>query len=289
MPKTNAQIQQEYNALPWLSQMGVAADDMIRIAGSAVSGGLADQLDGPDGADRTHEARVRAGIAGDIANVGGMVAGLKGAGAVAKGAVSAARAAPTALSLAKTAGLGTAARYLTGTAGPGLVPAAGRITLATAGKLAGLAGLLGLSIAGRQDATPAAPAKSPQPVQQALKQGREAAPAVTPYERQLAVLDMILKSPNMSMADLRDVTGMLPARPKPPSSGDVAIGQAALRADALYKQQVANALANTDPELGAKALEKAKAADFNRWATLAGRNPLATQQAIMIDPTAGVD
>lgn len=112
----------------------------------AIMGATREQVDRAN-----QEMRAQTGTMGDIADGLGSAAligrGLKLAG----GAVQAARAAPTAVALARSAGPGTAARFLAGRAGPGLVPVAApmsRVAQAkAAGSVIGKVGLVGLPIA----------------------------------------------------------------------------------------------------------------------------------------------
>ena len=279
MPKSNEQIRREYNAKSLPSQLGIAADDLVRIAVGGLSGGMVDQALGGDNVERTREARVRAGITGDVANVGGMALGLKGGGAAIKSTVGAARAAPTAMSLVPKAGLPTALRYLTGTAGPGLVPAASRaVTLKGAGKLAGLAGLLGLSIAGRQDDTPAVAVKPAAPAQAktvATKAPAAAERGPTPFERQLAFVDSMFRGP-LTLREAQAASGMLPAPPKPQTDKDAAFGDTAAISRAIFQNDINNAIekGKTDPAAGQELTAKALEQRFARQAALFGTNPM---------------
>jgi len=304
MPKTNEQIHAEYAALPWYSKLGTAAADIFSIGGNSLTfggtnavaralvrhqTGLPDSVVGPAQDEVMHESRVRAGLAGDAMNVGGMLYGGRGVLAAGKAGLNAVRAAPTVATLARTAGPGTALRYVTGTAGPGLVPVAARAlpSLGTIGKAAGLATLLGLSISGRQDATPAAPVATPQKA--AAPKAQVAAPMeLSPQDRQLAALDTILRSPNKTLSDLTAVTGMLP-RPKQTSTKDALVGQTAQLSQAIFQAQVSDATKLhaegkiTEDEakaMNAKALE----AHFQRQAGIVGLNPLNLVQAQLMNP-----
>lgn len=283
-PKSNAQIQQEYAALPFLNQLGVAGRDLVRVGESGLTGGLLDRAMGPDQVEETRQAAVRAGLAGDVANVAGMVTGLKGAGAVAKGVVGAARALPTALSLVPTAGIGTAARYLTGTAGPGVVPVAAPIAASTLGKGAGVLGLLGLAASQRQDATnatpvaPAAPAVAAAPANAAQAAAALAQPS--PQEQALAAAGALLQGP-VSYRQFAAVANALPniaASTFKQTNKDKAVGIANSIADQTFQNESAAAMAlGTD---AARQTALAKARD-NYLASLrqnSGANPL--QQAL---------
>src|SRR5262245_49886453 len=113
MAKSSAQILADYAKQGVLSQMATAAGDIANIAVSGATGGLFNRgiakLTGASDeqvADFEHAQRVRAGLAGDVANVGGMVLGLKGAG----GVVNSVRSAPVALAAGRSAGLGQGLR-----------------------------------------------------------------------------------------------------------------------------------------------------------------------------------
>lgn len=265
MPKTNAQIQQDFSKMPALKQLGVAALDLASIAGNSLSFGgankLAQAVTGASDeqlADYERAQRVRAGLAGDVVNVAGMVRGGGLALGGAKKAVDVARALPTAVALVPTAGLGTAARYAAGTAGKGLVPAAAKVTKAGAAKAAGVLGLLGLSAAGRQDDTVAsAPATPAQAIKSAMDQGRKSQMReLTPQERTLAALDTILRQP-FSIDDLSTVAGALPGvagAASKVSQKDMLYGKASSVTDELYKANLAAASKLTDQAARDKAI-----------------------------------
>lgn len=80
-------VQAEYDAMPWYSQLGTAADDLVRIGADGISFGGLDTLLGPEAKKLTDEARIRAGWAGTAADVGGMVASpvSRTVGAIGKG------------------------------------------------------------------------------------------------------------------------------------------------------------------------------------------------------------
>lgn len=295
MPKTNDEIRRSYGALPWYKQVGVAAADIANIAGNGVTFGqgnrFADWVLGNKpgtAANLHHEATVRAGLAGDVANVGSMLLGGRGVLAAGQKAVGAVRAAPAAVQLAKTAGPGTAARYMLGTAGPGIVPAAKLAApkLSTIAKGTGIAALLGLSASGRQDATPAQAVEQPKALAKAptiAAVAKDADRTPTPQERQLAFVDSLFRGP-LTMREAQMATGMLPAAGKPRSSKDIVTGDAAALSQAIFQNDIANAekLAESDPE-GARALTaKAMEAEFSRRAGLAGLNPMNLAQASMM-------
>ena len=282
-----------------LGRAARAFGDTINIGVNAATGGLFNRGIGylmgasPDQVDAIN-ARMRAntGVGGDLASGIGQVYGfgkLMGAGRATIGAV---RAAPQAAALVPTAGIGTAARFLTGRAGPGLVPvvAATAPKASTVAKAAGAAGLIGLNLAAGRDGTvtPApAPAAAPErPVEAALAAGRTLPAEITPYERQLAALNAIFKSPNATLSDLQSATGMLPARPKPPTAKDNVLSETAALSQAIFQNDIKNAeeLAKTDPE-GARALTaKAMEAEFQRRAGLVGLNPMNIAQAQLMAP-----
>lgn len=273
-----------------------AFGDTINVGVNAATGGLLNRGIGylmgatPDQV-ATVNARTRAntGVAGDLASGVGQLYGLGKAWGAGKAAVGAARAAPQAVALIPTAGVGTAARFLTGRAGPGLVPKAAMSApkASTVAKAAGAAGLIGLNLAaGRDDSVTPAPAVAEQPVEAALAAGRSLPAEITPYERQLAALNAIFKSPNATLTDLQSATGMLPARPKPPTAKDNALSESAALSQAIFQNDIKNAeeLARTDPE-GARALTaKAMEAEFQRRAGLVGLNPMNLAQAQLMTP-----
>lgn len=248
MARSNAEIQREYASKGTLAKIGIAADDLVRIAAGGITGGLLDQVLGGNNAELTQEARVRAGLAGDVTNVAGMAAGLKGAGTALKGTVGAVRAAPTAAAVAQSAGPAAALRFLTNTAGPGLVPvAANAVSKGALAKGAGLLGLLGLSIAGRQDpgtpaAAPAVARATPQPAAAAPKP--TAKPVITPQDRAMAAIDTILSQP-FTLREFETATGALPvvasATTKGGTAKDKVFSSAAGIADMLYQAQLAQA------------------------------------------------
>lgn len=258
--KTNAQIQQDFANMPTLQQFGTAAKDTGRIIASGLSGTLANDLVGGDEAVR--EARVRAGIVGDVANVGSMVLGVKGLGAAAKGLSAAARTVPAAIGVARSGAPAAAAKLVLGRAPAALVPAAtAKVTKGGLTKAGGIAALLGLSIAGRQDPTVTTPAATPaQAVKSALDQGRKSQQReLTPQERTLAALDSVLRE-GFTMRDLQTVAGALPgvvgAAPKA-SQKDAIFGRAAGTADALYQANLAAAQQLTDQATRDKAIMEA--------------------------------
>jgi hypothetical protein len=73
-PRDPKVVQAEYDKMPWYSQLGTAADDLVRIGASGISFGGIDRLLGPEQQKLTEEARMRAGWAGTAADVGGAVA-----------------------------------------------------------------------------------------------------------------------------------------------------------------------------------------------------------------------
>jgi len=254
MAKTNAQIMAEYDAKSPLAKLGIAAKDIASIAGNALSFGGANRFaqwmtgaSDQQVADYEREQRVRAGLAGDVANVGGMVYGGKGVLNLARGGINAVRAAPAAVELASTAGPATALRYLTGTAGPGLVPAAAPVSRMALAKGAGILGLLGLSAAGRQEDTPAAAAK-PAPatttaaVNEALTSTPAAAP-VTAQDRALSAINSILSRPH-TLQEFQAATGALPgvaAVSTKQTNRDKVFGAASGIADTLYQAELEQA------------------------------------------------
>lgn len=272
-----------------MSALGRAArafGETINIGVNSATGGLFNRGIGYlMGATPQQVEQMNQGFRRDTGTGGNLAAGvgqIYGAGKVfgaGKAALGAVRAAPTAVALVPTAGIGTAARFLAGRAGPGLVPVAARALpkASTVAKAAAGLGVLGLNMTdGLDSTTPAPAAAAPEkPVEAALAAGRVAEPAVTPYDRQLAALNAILQSPNMTLSDLQSATNMLPKQPKPPTAKETIMGETAKRFDALFKRDMA--AAGDDPVLGAKAME----ADANRWAALAGTNPLTMQQAMM--------
>jgi hypothetical protein len=102
-PRSEQELQKEYDASPWYSQLGQSADDMVRLAASGISFGQLDKWLGPEEAKKTAEARTRAGLAGDVAEIGGSVMSPVTQGVSVLGNV-AARAAPGLLSRMGIAG-----------------------------------------------------------------------------------------------------------------------------------------------------------------------------------------
>lgn len=73
-PRSAEEVNKEFEAMPWYSKLGTAADDLVRIGADGISFGGLDRLLGPEAQKLTDEARIRAGWAGTAADVGGMVA-----------------------------------------------------------------------------------------------------------------------------------------------------------------------------------------------------------------------
>lgn len=73
-PRSEKQVMDEYNNMPWYSKAGTAADDLVRLGASGISFGGLDRLLGPEQAKLTEEARIRAGWAGTGAEIGGSIA-----------------------------------------------------------------------------------------------------------------------------------------------------------------------------------------------------------------------
>lgn len=253
----------------------------------------------------TADMRASVGTAGDIATGLGSVYGagkaLAGAGMIARGAKAAVGTVPTAVSLIPTAGLGTAARYIAGRAGPGIVPVAEALPSLTKGqiaKAAGAAALFGAPIIAGMDNSVSKPAASTtptpeitamvkqftDPVTAALAQGKAAPAAVSPYDQQLAALNTILHSPNMTLGDLKAVTTMLPKQNKPWSPKDVITATTNDQSTAMLNQALQEAAAKADPAEAAAARDKAYQEDFLRKVALLGSNPVNTAQAPMLIP-----
>lgn len=88
-PPQAAQPPQQPAAQPWYSQLGQAADDIVRLGANAATLGLADRLAGWAGGEglqaeqaKSEAAADRAGLAGTVAQIGGT---MLPAGALAKG------------------------------------------------------------------------------------------------------------------------------------------------------------------------------------------------------------
>lgn len=283
-PKSNAQIQQEYQALPFLNQLATAGNDLVRIGASGVTGGLVDRLQGQDQVEATREARVRAGLAGDVVNVGGMALGAKGALTAAKGAISAARALPTAISLVPTAGPVTAARYLTGTAGPGLVPMAAPLTRGAVAKGAALLGALGLSVAGRQDNT----VTPPEPVAAAPKPSASKAAIATAQptvqDQARAAVSAVLSQP-FTLRGLQAATGALPniaGSEFKQTSKDRGIATANAVVDTLYQNELTAAMQNPAGAARDKAVALATQNYLNNLRQNSGADPMKQLTASLI-------
>lgn len=257
MPRTNQEIQQEYAGKGALAKLGIAADDIVRIAASGLTGGLIDDVLGGGNSERTREARVRAGLAGDVANVGGMVAGLKGAG----GLVRAVRSIPR--------------------------PAVA-LTRGAMAKGAGVLGLLGLSVAGRQeDTAPAAVsngrpdntplAKSLQVARDATLNARDWAAnipeAPTPAERATAVADAILSRPH-TLREAQAAVGLLPA-PSKQTAKDRVFATYSSIADSLFAEQLAQASKISDPQKAAEAKSAATREYLRNVGAALGSSPAA--------------
>lgn len=308
MAKSNDEIRREYAARSIPGQIGQAALDIANIGGNALAFGLPNRIaetvmGAPSGAadEVTRQARVRAGLAGDVANVAGMVRGGGLALGGAKNVVSAVRAAPVAATLARTAGLPTAARYLTGTAGAGLVPAAAKAgAKATAGTLAkgaGVLGLLGLSVAGRQEAGDASAVRAP-----AAKSAAAATPKpakreitiadATAQDRAMAFLNNVLSKP-LTLGEYERAAGTLPVvasvGTKQPRIADVAGQRALEQSQILFQNEIdqATKLAETDP-IGARALVAQSLQDqYARESALAGVNNQSEALAQMLRNAGG--
>lgn len=256
MRKSEQQILKEYNSKGALERLGIQLRDNVAILGNGLSFGLANRVaQGVTGAsdealeNYEREQRIRTGLMGDVANVAGMLVGGKGVLSAGRGAIKAARAAPTAARLATTAGPATAARYLTGRAGPGLVPVAAPVSRAAMGKgalgaLGGL-GLVGYSAAGRMDDTPTgAPAAEPAVVTEAVDQAL-AQPAgdtkITAQDRAMDAINAILARPH-TMREFQAATAALPgvaaSTAGKQSDKDKVFGTAMGISEALYQYEL---------------------------------------------------
>lgn len=302
----------------WYGRAARAFGDTVNIGVNTATAGLLNRgigaLMGASGeqVDKMNQGmRQRTGVGGDLAAGLGAVYGL-GKASRAAGAVSGAvRAAPTAVALVPTAGIGTAARFLVGRAGPGLVPAVARATAPKAStvlKAAAGLGIVGGAVANGMSSrvTPAATGVGPQgkytpeqlaardeylanPVESSLAAGRAATAALTPYDRQLAALDTIFKSPNATLTDLQAATAMLPAVPKQGTKKDAAFGQTAELSRAIFEQQIASISAQKDAgeiddAQAQLATKQAMEAEFQRQSGMQGLNPMNIMQAQMMAP-----
>lgn len=285
--KSNEQIRRDYAQQGVVSQLGTAADDMARIAANGITGGLVlDQ-------DAVREARVRAGLAGDIANVGGMLLGAKGVGALAKGA----RVLPAAARVASAGGLRQAVGFLSGKAGPALVPVAAGPSKMALAKAAGALGLLGVSIAGRQDE--AAPAAAPQdkPAERdgIWSEDAAAATASSPQQSALDRLGEIINGPVSHRRLMQAVQGVAQVSPKPIGARDAAgmvAEQQAMAMNNAVQQEIQSKV-----DAGTMSKEDAQKAGMNAfnaylkqramvWGT---NNPLGVAQVPMMPDEAGVN
>lgn len=296
-----------------------AFGDTINIGVNAATGGLFNRgigyLMGASGeqVDQMNQGmRQRTGLGGDVAAGLGTVYGIGKVMPAARAVTGAVRAAPTAAALARTAGPATAARFLTGRAGPGLVPVAAAATRPSAGTVAKAAaglGVVGLGVADRSSSrvTPtASEGKGPQgkytqeqldareafkanPVDASLAVGRASPAALTPYERQLEALNTIFASPNATLSDLQAATAMMPAQPRPRTAKDSAFGQTAELSRQIFESQIASIGAQKDA--GEITEEQARAMtatamneEFQRQAGMQGFNPMNLMQAQMMAP-----
>lgn len=268
--KSNEQIRRDYAQQGVVSQLGTAADDMARIAANGITGGLVlDQ-------DAVREARVRAGLAGDIANVGGMFLGAKGVGALAKGA----RVLPAAARVASAGGLRQAVGFLSGKAGPS------KMALA---KAAGALGLLGVSIASRQDE--AAPAAAPQdkPAERdgVWSEDAAAATASSPQQSALDRLGEIINGPVSHRRLMQAVQGVAQVTPKPLSAKDATGATAEALSTGLLNSELAGISAQkAQGNLGDAEAQKASEAAVNKYLTRRastwGFNPMNTAMVPMM-------
>jgi len=163
----------------------------------------------------------------------------------------------------------------------GLVAAAVPRTFGGAAKLAAGGAALAAPIIAGMDNTVVAKPSAPNAVAAAMAQGKAAAPVITPYDQQLAALNTILRSPNMTMHDLQLVTGMLPKPNKPYSPADVIKGTAADKSTEMLNQALKDAAAKADPEEAAVAAREARQKDFLRLVSILGGNPVNAAQAPM--------
>lgn len=132
----------------------------------------------------------------------------------------------------------------------------------------------------------------PEPVSQALAQGRKAPPPpeIMPVDRQSQMIAAILGS-GLTVNEAATVAGILPANPgtgKPGTAKDAVLGQAAKLSQQLFASQVAQAtdIAKNDP-VGARAIvDKATQEHFARQAGLVGFNPVQLAQAALLDGAA---
>lgn len=90
-PRSAAEVQAEYDAMPWYAQAGTAADDVMRAIANGMTFGFADKIAGAlsgDGTEaeraKTTEAQMRGGSASTAATIGGSLA--TGMGAARNGA-----------------------------------------------------------------------------------------------------------------------------------------------------------------------------------------------------------
>lgn len=254
----------------------------------ALMGANAQQVDAANASMRAN-AGTMGNIATGLGNVFGAGKLMRGAGA----AVGAVKAAPIAMAAraVPTAGPVAAARFLVGKAGPGLVPVVEgglNLTKGQIAKAAGAAALFGAPMIAGMDNSVSTPAKSTpsaaKAVDQAMAQGRAAAPAVTPYDQQLAALSTILHSPNMTLGDLKAVTTMLPKPNKPYSVKDIITGTANDQSQKMLEQSLQAAAAKSDPTEAAAARDKAYQDDFLRKVAILGSNPVNAAQAPMFVP-----
>lgn len=294
-----------------ISRAARAFGDTINVGVNALTGGYFNKGIGAlvgASADQVAQAdkvrRDQLGLTGDIAHGIGNAAligrGLKVAGA----GLSAAKALPTAVTLARTAGPATALRFVTGRAGPGLVPVGGGTALrptlkGTAATLAATAPVAASVIGGMDSTVTPQGSKSAawkddpnhidltNPVNVALMAGRAAPVAITPQERQLSALDTILRSPKATLSDLQAVTAMMPAPARRQTDKDAAFGQTAKLSRAIFDNQIASIGAQKD--LGEITAEQAQAMtakamneEFQRQAGMQGFNPMNLLQAQMM-------
>lgn len=290
--KTPEQIQADYASKGGLAKVGIAADDLVRLAASGLTGGLLDRALGPDAQAATHASAVRAGLAGDVANVAGMAVGLKGAGAAIGGARNAARVLPAAVGVARAGAPMSALKLLTGTADAALVPAA-KFSKTALAKGAGLLGLLGLSAAGRNTDTAVntTPVVAPAPsaasaASTALAQGRQAPLVLTPRDQLDSYISQVLAH-GATIGQVQRLGGLVEGTPKPVTHKDALIGTAGSIADATFA--AARDAADKLPDAAAQDAARQKATDeyFKKYAALSGVNPQALSMQDLMDAQQG--
>lgn len=146
-----AQVQNEYDLMPWYKKAGQAADDIVRLGAEGLTFGYADKIAGALGGEgveaerqKTEDARSRAGSAGMVAEYG---SGMLGAGKLANAGLTAGRLVPAGMKGAAGLAARTGAMAVDGAA-LGALSATGHDTDVGEGALYGAIGGAAGNLAG---------------------------------------------------------------------------------------------------------------------------------------------